>query len=310
MMMCGSRLTRATLCLLIVVGILLPRAASAQNEEWTGNGFLNLNGGFQSGDRSFADALDAPLYDELAVYTNDYASSGGGLIDITGGVRVWRGLAAALGVTIVNSTSAVAVSGSVPHPLFFDTPRPTALQRADLTHRQVGFHFQAVYVIPVTEAIDIAVFGGPSVFRVEQDFVTGVTIGPEIDPFDTLALAAVATQASQENRRRLQRRHGRHLHVHRGPGRGRLLPLCVRFGGLHHVGGCPEHRCRWRAGGRRRAPAVLTPTRTFNYGQVVSTTLERSLIGPSGPTRAGVLTMRPTVSPDLGTQLSSGDFLM
>lgn len=198
MVMCGSRLTRATLCLLIVVGILLPRAAAAQNEEWTGNGFLNLNGGFQSGDRSFADALDAPLYGELAEYTNDYVSSGGGLIDITGGVRVWRGLAAALGVTIVNSTSAVAVSGSVPHPLFFDTPRTTALQRADLTHRQVGFHFQAVYVIPVTEAIDIAVFGGPSVFRVEQDFVTGVTIGPEIDPFDTVALAAVATQASQE----------------------------------------------------------------------------------------------------------------
>lgn len=194
----GSRLAGATVCLLVVAGVLLPRAASAQSREWIGNGFVNLNGGFQSGDRIFADALDAPLYDEFAEYTNDYASSGGRLVDITGGVRVWRGLAGAFGVTIANSTSSVAVTGSVPHPLFFDTPRTTALQRADLTHRQIGFHFQAVYVIPVTEAIDIAVFGGPSVFRVEQDFVTGVTLGPELDPFDTVALTAVATQASQE----------------------------------------------------------------------------------------------------------------
>ena len=198
MTMCSARAARGTLCLLVVSGVLFPCAAEAQRGEWTGNGFVNLNGGFQSGDRRFADALDGPLYDELAEYTSDYSSAGGSLVDITGGVRVWRGLAAAFGVTVVNSTSAVAVSGSVPHPLFFDTPRTVTLQRADLTHRQVGFHFQAVYVIPVTDAVDIAVFGGPSVFRVEQAFVTGVTLGPEVDPFDTVALTAVATQASQE----------------------------------------------------------------------------------------------------------------
>ncbi len=198
MTMRNTRAARWTLCLLVVAVALFPGVADAQGRSWTGNGFINLNGGWQSGDQRFSDALDEPLYDELAVYTSDYASSGGSLIDITGGVRVWHGLAAAFGVTIVNGTSTVDITGSVPHPLFFDTARATSLERTDLTHRQVGFHFQAVYVIPLTEAIDLAVFGGPSVFRVEQDFVSGVALGPEVDPFDTVALAGATTQAAQE----------------------------------------------------------------------------------------------------------------
>ena len=198
MTMGHARLARGTLCLLIATGAVFPGVADAQGRSWTGNGFINLNGGGQSGDQRFSDALDGPLYDELAVYANDYVSSGGSLIDVTGGVRVWHGLAAAFGVTIVNGSSTVDIAGSVPHPLFFDSARATALQRADLTHRQVGFHFQVVYLIPLTDAIDVAVFAGPSVFRVEQDFVSDITLGPEIDPFDTVALAGAPTQAAQE----------------------------------------------------------------------------------------------------------------
>lgn len=183
--------------MLAVGGVLCPGVVEAQDREWTGNGFVNVNGGFQSGDERFSGALDGPLYDELAEYATDYSSGSGGLTDITAGVRVWRSLAAAFGVTIVNTTGTVDITGTVPHPLFFDSPRPTTLQQTDLAHRQVGFHFQAVYLIPVTDVIDVAVFGGPSVFRVEQDFITGVTLGPEIDPFDTVALASTSTQAAQ-----------------------------------------------------------------------------------------------------------------
>ena len=50
--------------------------------------------------------------------------------------------------------------------------------------------------------------------------------------------------------------------------------------------------------------------RSMAYGQVTRMTFERSLTGPSGPPRAGVLTISPTVSPDFGRQPSSGAFLV
>ena len=46
------------------------------------------------------------------------------------------------------------------------------------------------------------------------------------------------------------------------------------------------------------------------YGQRTRTTLDRSWRGPWGPNRAGVLTMRPMVSPDWGVQRLSGGTLM
>ena len=43
------------------------------------------------------------------------------------------------------------------------------------------------------------------------------------------------------------------------------------------------------------------------HGQVRRTTFERSFTGPSGPSRAGVLTISPICSPDFGVQLFNGD---
>ena len=48
----------------------------------------------------------------------------------------------------------------------------------------------------------------------------------------------------------------------------------------------------------------------LGYGQVTRTTFDRSLIGPSGPSLAGVLTINPTVSPDFGCHPSRGASLI
>lgn len=174
---------------LAVITLLWAGHAAAQ---WTGNGFLNINGGFQSGDRSVTDVLEAPLFDETAVYDATSRSSEGTVLDASAGVRVWRGLAIGLGVTMFEVDSGMTVSGEVPSPLFVNRPRSAQFQQAGL-HRQLGVHLHMTYIFPVMDRLDVAVSVGPSLFRMRQDSPSAVDLGAETAPFDTVTITGVAT---------------------------------------------------------------------------------------------------------------------
>ena len=52
-------------------------------------------------------------------------------------------------------------------------------------------------MISITDEIDVSVFGGPSVLRVEQDVVAAVTAAEVGDPFDTVNVAVTTETASK-----------------------------------------------------------------------------------------------------------------
>ena len=117
--------------LLASVGLVMATSAEAQTREWTGNGFVRVNGAHQSGNRSFQERLSFLLYDEVADYTIQHTSTSGVVFEIGGGLRMWRSIAAAISFTSFQTRSTLDVSGSVPHPLFFERPRTARLQRTD-----------------------------------------------------------------------------------------------------------------------------------------------------------------------------------
>ena len=180
--------------LLVIITLLWADRAAAQ---WAGNGFLNINGGFQPGDRSVTDTIEAPLFDETAVYDATSSSSEGTVLDASAGVRVWRGLAVGLGVTMFEVRSSMEVSGSIPSPLFVNRPRNAQFQQGGLTHRQLGIHLHMTYIFPVTDRIDVAVSAGPSLFRMRQDSPLAVALGAETAPFNTVTIASVATATAR-----------------------------------------------------------------------------------------------------------------
>jgi hypothetical protein len=187
----------------IVAGFLGAPAAEAQTSflerAWEDSGFVSINYGYQVGDRSFADSFSEALYDEVATYEVDHRSGGGGVFDVSGGVRVWRNLAAGLGVTRFSINGGAAVTGSVPHPLFFNQPRNGLLNSSDLEHTQTAVHLQAVWVMPVTDRIDISVSGGPSFFMVDQGIITSVTVDEVSAPFEVVDLINPTIDAVSEN---------------------------------------------------------------------------------------------------------------
>ena len=184
----------------VLGGSLLPvGSADAQVRPWEDNGYFSVNYSYQVGDRAFAESLSDTIFEEEATYSVSHASGGGGGFDIGGGLRVWRNLAAGVAITSFTISDGAAITGSVPHPLFFDRPRTTSFARTDLEHNEFGVHIQAAWVMPLSEKLIVTASGGPSFFRIDQSVITSVTTAPEVAPFDAVAVLSAADASVTES---------------------------------------------------------------------------------------------------------------
>ena len=178
----------------------VPDLVDAQMQAWEDNGYFSINYSYLSGDRSFQESLTASVYDEVATYSVNHVSGGGGQFNIGAGLRVWRNLAAGITVSSFSTSDKVDITGSVPHPLFFDRPRTGRSAPADLKYKELGVHIQAVWVMPLSEKISVAVAGGPSVFYVDQSQITRVGLADEIAaPWNTVALGSATTTSLSQS---------------------------------------------------------------------------------------------------------------
>ena len=195
-----EKITRAAIAAVITVFALvmtIAPSAEAQILPWEDNGYVNINYAYEAADRAFSESVTVPIYDETATYSASHSSSGGGGFDVGGGIRVWGNLAAGVAVTSFSSASAATVSGTVPHPLFFNRPRTVGANLDGLEYKETGVHLHAVWVMPITQKIVVSVAGGPSFFSVNQGLLSSVTVGQETAPFSAVSVLPSATEASE-----------------------------------------------------------------------------------------------------------------
>lgn len=182
-----------TLMVVTLVGIGA-RGASAQTmHPWTDRGFVNVNGGFQTQARTATAEGSQPLYDEDATFEASIGVGNAPLIDVAGGWRLWRNLAVGIGVSRYSDTSGTTLVASIPDPLFFDTPHQASVPVSGLRHTEVATHVSAIWVMPFTDTIDVAISFGPSVYAVSKDVVTGISVAP-----GTTSLTDVSTGTVSE----------------------------------------------------------------------------------------------------------------
>jgi hypothetical protein len=152
--------------------------ASAQTQPPPANlGFLNVNFGGQPGSHDVGTSQSFPLYGETATFTTVQENGSGALFDITAGYKIRPSFGAAVGFSNFSNTSDASVASSIPDPLVFDRPRAASSTVPDLEHSERGIHLQAVWFVPVTDKIDVALSAGPSIFMVRQDVVS-MTVTP------------------------------------------------------------------------------------------------------------------------------------
>ena len=150
-------------------------------QEWTGRGFVSVGGGGQLGGRQFKDQSSIRKFDEL--------------LDVSGSLRLWRSLGASIGFSTVHMTDDIVGTGTVPNPLLHHRPRPVSYAETGLKRHELAVHLSAVYVVPVSERFIVSVLAGPTLFRVHQDVISAVELGPETQAplFPTVTVNALTT---------------------------------------------------------------------------------------------------------------------
>jgi hypothetical protein len=186
------------------LGLVAAAAAPARAQmRWLDRGFVNVNGGVQGGSDEFALSSTFPFHDETATIASTHETGGSGGFDLSAGARVWRNLAVSLGYSRFTASTDASIAASAPHELLTNTFRSATLDVADLDHKQSAVHLSAVWVVPVTDKIDIALMAGPSFFSLSQQIARSATIeevAPPDDPisFDQIRLSNATIEEESE----------------------------------------------------------------------------------------------------------------
>jgi hypothetical protein len=160
------------------IALALVAVPAQAQMRWQDRGFANVNLVAQPQSRDAALNSAFELFDEQATVASVRDIGGGLVLDLAGGVRVWRNLAVGIGYSYFSDSSDVDVIATIPDPLVFDQPVVQNLTASGLDHSEQAVHFSAVWFWPVTDKIDVAVSAGPSIFNVSDVGATGVSLQP------------------------------------------------------------------------------------------------------------------------------------
>ena len=181
-----------TSCRLWACGLTLwTTPAAAQSGGWEDSAFVNANLAIQSGARPFADVLTPVIYTQPASVVATHPVAGGMLpLDLAGGIRVRGSLGFGLGFTKFALTDIADVAAKIPNPVPANAAR-SAATTAEVARADTAFHLLALWVVPITDHIDVAFSGGPSLIWVTQDRVSEVAIAEDSPTFATVAISEV-----------------------------------------------------------------------------------------------------------------------
>ncbi len=168
---------------------------AGQTQVWEDKGYFKINYLYEATSRSIQETFSNSIYGESATYTATHKMGGGGGFDVGAGYRVWQNMAVGLTVTSRSVRDGLSVEGKIPHPLFYNRPRSANLTSANLQSKELGVHLQAVWVVPLSDVIRVALLAGPSAFRLHQGHVSGIGSPTEgAAPYDTVAISGIATK--------------------------------------------------------------------------------------------------------------------
>lgn len=175
---------------------LIPTGVSAQTDE--SRFYINVNGAFEPGTQTYADDGTFRLYDENGRLSVASEVSSGAVLDFSAGARVTGNFTVGLGFHRTSSSDEATVSGTAPHPIFFDRPRSFSQTLSDLTRTEQALHISVGYLVKVGEKLDLHITAGPSQFRFAQQVPGSVTITETGSSFTTVN-ATVAIEQRKRN---------------------------------------------------------------------------------------------------------------
>ena len=167
--------------------VLLPATAGAQIGGW-----VSFNGATQATATTFDDNVGFTEFQESADFNADYGVGTGMVFDGGGGVRLENGLGFGVAVSRFNRLDPVSIDARIPHPFFFNRRRSLTGSEPDLTRLETAVHVEVRWFESVGDTVELAVFGGPTLFNVQQDLVTAIGYDHAY-PYNEASLASAST---------------------------------------------------------------------------------------------------------------------
>lgn len=159
---------------LMVLGLLVGGTREAAAQAPDDRVFLNIGFGVESGSTDANDTKQYTLYEETATTNTGTSWTSGSFFSVGGDFRVFKSFTVGVSYHQETNTSDTAVTGTVPHPIFFNRPRSFAETEGGLYRRENATHLSFGWLVPVGAKMDVLVSGGPSFFRLQQDVVSDV----------------------------------------------------------------------------------------------------------------------------------------
>ena len=170
-----------------------PAPTYVEDTVWRDKAFLDVNVGMRLSANPFEEHLTPIIYSERGSITAPHeVSARWTLVDLAGGVRVWKSVGVGGTYAKFGVAEEVNVGARVPNPVLFNQTR-SATKVTPLERSETAFHIHALYVRPVTPRIDIMLSAGPSLIKVSQDLVSGIELSEGDAPFTTVAIGNVLT---------------------------------------------------------------------------------------------------------------------
>ncbi len=179
---------RKALLIGLAVSLGWATSASAQYLPLDGKLYVDVNVLYQATSRSVDQRGAFSLYGEEGTFEASQRISGGPLWDVGFGYTVWRDLAVGVDISQVSRKPTMSVTGTAPHPLFFNSHR-AFVSDAPSSHKARTIAFLASWRIRMggpLEKVDLRVMAGPASLRVEQGLATGGTIEETGPPYSNV----------------------------------------------------------------------------------------------------------------------------
>ena len=181
---------RAAMTAVLLLGASLP--AAAQNipwdTPWEDRIFGGITFGIDTGSAEVSDSRNITVYGETGTLQSTSDFDADGIIDFSVGARVWRNAGVAIGYHSKSSTGVAEISGSIPHPLFFDRPRTFTDSVDGIDRDEHATHLMFGWMFPLKDNLDVFVYGGPSFYHISQEVVADLAIAEEGPPYTTIVV--------------------------------------------------------------------------------------------------------------------------
>lgn len=191
-------MNRTILGIILAATVFGASPALAQNTAWGDNGYISFNGLFAADSKASATTTDLEINQESTQLTTTLKQQPQFAYDFTTGGRVAGNLGVGFAFTWGKDTSDAQVTGDVPHPFFFNQPRALA-GTTPIAREDLAIHIAGMWLLPITEDFQMAVFGGPTWFQITQQALTSVDVDDEY-PFDAVTLGSVTTERRKGSR--------------------------------------------------------------------------------------------------------------